>query len=98
MSKPPSVPLSVIAEADAAGWPEPGIHPEDYCHVCGHANMFWYVDRDVWLAATSAWAAETGKQGICCPRCFADMHEQQTGEWTIWKLVRVPEHTGKCKP
>lgn len=67
------------------GWPD--IHPEDYCHRCGNRNPLWYADRDDWLTATSAWAAETGREGICCPTCFAEMHQQATGRRTIWHIA-----------
>ena len=72
------------------GWLD--IHPEDFCHRCGTRNMLWYATRDDWDAATSAWATETGREGICCPQCFAELHKEQTGESTIWGLTRyVPE-------
>jgi hypothetical protein len=67
------------------GWPD--FHPEDYCHKCGAPNMLWFVDRDVWLTATAEWAKETGREGICCPRCFAEMHAEATGRRVTWKLV-----------
>ncbi|TFB96544.1 MULTISPECIES: hypothetical protein [unclassified Cryobacterium] len=72
-----------IVQQRIAGWPE--MHPEDFCHRCGTRNMLWAAaTREVWLAGTSKWAAETGREGICCPRCFADMHADQTGHSTTW--------------
>ncbi|MBC7594512.1 MAG: hypothetical protein H7288_11340 [Kineosporiaceae bacterium] len=72
-----------IVQQRIAGWPD--MHPEDFCHRCGTRNMLWAAaTREVWLAGTSKWAAETGREGICCPRCFADMHADQTGHSTIW--------------
>ena len=80
-----SVPVDLIIREREAGWPT--IHPEDYCHRCGARNMLWFADRDVWLAATAALASETGREGIFCPQCFADLHSEQTGKRAIWKLV-----------
>jgi len=68
-----------------AGWPD--MHPEDYCHLCGARNPSWCVDREDWVTATEAWAAQTGREGICCPGCFATMHETATGKTTTWELV-----------
>ena len=77
---------AVIDEQRSQGWPD--IHPEDYCHICGHANPVWYVDdREVWLAATESWAKETGREGICCPRCFQRMLDRETGERSILRVT-----------
>lgn len=73
-----------ITAQRAAGWPD--IHPEDYCHRCGTRNPLWFTDRDTWVTATAAWAAQTGREGICCPQCFAEMHQQATGHTTIWRV------------
>lgn len=73
----------IRAQRDS-GWPD--MHPEDYCHRCGAPNMSWFTDRETWLAATSAWAAETGREGICCPQCLALMHHEATGVVTFWHL------------
>ena len=73
-----------IAAQRLAGWPD--MHPEDYCHRCGVRNQIWYTDRAPWLAATSSWAAETGREGICCVNCLAAMHEEQTGGRVLWHL------------
>lgn len=51
-----------IERQRAVGWPE--IHPEDFCHRCGMENMLWAAEREEWLKATKAWAAETGREGI----------------------------------
>lgn len=75
-----------ITEQRCSGWPD--MHPEDYCHRCGAPNPSWYTDRDTWLAATSGWAAETGREGICCPACLIALHEQATGERVLWELVK----------
>ena len=82
-----SVPLYLIAREREAGWPT--IRPEDYCHRCGARNTSWYVSREEWLTATTSWAAETGREGICCPACFVEMYEQQTGEVTIWEMRKT---------
>lgn len=67
------------------GWPD--CHPEDFCHRCGAKNPSWWTDRETWLAATRSWAAETGREGICCPTCFAEMHEEETGSRVLWHLA-----------
>lgn len=74
-----------IERQRAVGWPE--IHPEDFCHRCGMENMLWAAEREEWLKATKAWAAETGREGICCPQCFADLHREATGASTVWILL-----------
>lgn len=71
----------------AAGWPD--IHPEDYCHRCGSRNPNWWTDAPTWATATAAWAAETGREGICCPDCLILMHEAATGRSAQWQLVCV---------
>lgn len=69
------------------GWPD--MHPEDYCHKCGARNPKWCAaSREDWLMATFAWAAETGREGICCVTCFAGMYEEQSGESPVWMLTR----------
>lgn len=83
-----AVPPAAITEARRNGWPT--FHPEDFCHRCGARNMLWYADRDDWLTATSAWAAATGREGICCPRCFSEMHREATGERIVWHLTPAP--------
>lgn len=80
-----SVTAEYIAGQREAGWPD--IHPEDYCHKCGTRNMLWVASREDWLAATSAWATETGREGICCPQCFAEMHEEQADGRVVWVLT-----------
>lgn len=102
-----SVPLDLIERERTAGWPT--IHPEDYCHRCGARNMVWFTSADLWKVATAAWAAETGREGICCPACFADLHEQATGNpriiWEVrpWSpptettaLAEAPELDSRC--
>lgn len=68
----------------ALGWPD--FHPEDYCHKCGAANPSWYAERDAWEVATKEWAKETGREGICCPGCFAEMHEEATGFVSVLRI------------
>lgn len=75
-----------IAEQRTLGWPD--IHPEDYCHLCGGRNLAWHVDRELWLVATAKWAAETGREGICCPSCFARMFADATGHDPIWTMTQ----------
>jgi len=79
-----SIPVDQIARERDAGWPT--IHPEDYCHRCGGRNMLWFADSGTWLVATEAWAADTGREGIFCPQCFADLYEEATGERCVWSL------------
>lgn len=67
------------------GWPD--MHPEDYCHRCGNQNPMWCTDRDTWLTATEAWATETGREGICCFDCLAQM---MPGKPPIWWIVPLP--------
>lgn len=69
------------------GWPD--MHPEDYCHRCGLPNQCWAVEsREDWLAATSAWASETGREGICCFQCFTVMYREEAGKDPIWAIRR----------
>ena len=80
----------LIEKQREQGWPL--IHPEDYCHRCGERNPLWCAaTREDWLAATSAWAAETGREGICCVTCFVDMYREQTGTSPVWMLSRHGE-------
>lgn len=76
-------PALILAQR-AAGWPD--FHPEDYCHRCGVRNPRWFTDRETWLDATSAWAAQTGREGICCPLCLAEMHAEANGREIIWRF------------
>ena len=75
------------------------MHPEDFCHLCGTESVSWTAERDDWLTATKAWAAETGREGICCPQCFIDMHEAATDKPLNWMLIthqRYMELTGQA--
>ena len=83
-----SVTPDEIKRQRAEGWPD--FHPEDYCHICAAPNPLWVTDRESWLTATADWSKETGREGICCPRCFIAMHTKATGEETIWTLVPGP--------
>jgi len=74
-----------IEQQRIMGWPD--MHPEDFCHRCGDRNpSCWYADRETWLIATSAWAEETGREGICCPTCLVEMYERATGKFTQWRF------------
>jgi hypothetical protein len=65
------------------GWPD--MHPEDYCHRCGARNdISWCASAEDWQTATAAWAAETGREGICCIPCFVEMHREATGRDETW--------------
>lgn len=76
-----------IAKQRAQGWPD--IHPEDFCHRCGAKNVAWSATREDWLVATREWSTVTGREGICCVTCFAQMYEQETGDTkAIWMLTR----------
>ncbi|MGK9222266.1 MULTISPECIES: hypothetical protein [unclassified Microbacterium] len=96
---PRSVTPEWIAEQRERGWPD--MHPEDYCHRCGARNIDWAAPADIWKTATAAWAAETGREGICCPACFAELYTEATGEaptWVLqpwrgsWDQHEAPEH------
>lgn len=80
------VDVAWIEEQRALGWPD--MHPEDWCHKCGGRNPKWCASAEDWKVATAAWAAETGREGICCPACFANMFEQATGESPVWILTQ----------
>lgn len=73
-----SVTPAEIVRQRSLKWPD--FHPEDFCHRCGKAFTNWSASRKDWLTATSKWAAETGREGICCIDCFAEMHEGATGQ------------------
>lgn len=81
------VDVAYIEAQRLAGWPD--IHPEDYCHKCGVAFEPWFTDRETWLAGTSAWAAQTGREGICCMPCFIEMFKENTGREPMWRLSEV---------
>ncbi len=74
----------ILAQREA-GWPD--IHPEDYCHKCGVRNPSWFVRREQWLCATEAWAEQTGREGICCVGCFAEMFTEATGEKVFCEVI-----------
>ena len=70
-----------IEQQRIAGWPD--MHPEDFCHRCGyHTPLSLYADNETWLIAISAWAKETGREGICCPTCLVEMYEHATSKFT----------------
>lgn len=84
--------LSVsIEEIDAQremGWPN--FHPEKYCHRCGGMNVSsWYVDSDRFNAALGH-PNDHEYNGIVCPGCFVQLHEEATGMHTTWKLIPDP--------
>ena len=74
------------------GWPD--FHPEDFCHRCGRRNPIWWTEQAVWLAATLERANQTGHEGIFCPSCFTDLHEQETGDRRSWHLVLDDDKPG----
>ena len=76
---------AAIESQRSLGWPD--FHPEDFCHRCGTRNPLWFTDRETWIAATAQWAADTGREGICCPKCFVEMHEAATGRQVMWSLT-----------
>ncbi len=79
-----SVTLAEIDAQRAEGWPD--FHPEDYCHRCGGRNVgSWFVDSDRFDAAFGS-PSEHPYQGIVCPGCFVEAHEQATGLRCTWKL------------
>lgn len=78
-----------IARQRELGWPD--FHPEDFCHRCGRRNPIWWTASEPWKTATAGRAKETGKEGIFCPSCFCDLHEQQTGRRQIWELALDPD-------
>jgi hypothetical protein len=81
----PSVTLDEIDDQRGRGWPD--FHPEDYCHRCGGRNIpSWFVDSDRFNAAFGS-SSEHPYQGIVCPGCFVEAHEQATGLRTTWRLV-----------
>jgi hypothetical protein len=81
---PRSVSPAEIARQRELGWPD--FYPEDYCHICGGDNPPWVTDRETWLIATKEWASRTGREGICCPSCFARMYFKATGVGVIWNV------------
>lgn len=83
--KPKSVPVEEIARQRERGWPD--FHPEDYCHRCGGRNVAsWFVDSDRFNAAMGA-PEDHQWNGIICPGCFVELHEQATGLMATWKLA-----------
>jgi len=84
--RPLTVDPAWIAHQRELGWPDLYVHPEDFCHLCGVRNPTWFVSRKDWFIATTKWAEETGREGICCPTCFQKMYEEATGTKTILKF------------
>lgn len=74
------------------GWPD--FHPEDFCHRCGAKNPSWYASADSWIEATSGWAKQTGREGICCPLCFLELYEETTGERGFLHVTPVRARRG----
>jgi hypothetical protein len=82
----PSVSPEYITRQRTLNWPD--IHPEDYCHRCGQRNPSWYAEAEDWRIATARWSSETGREGICCPTCFIEMHDEATPDvFVTWRLV-----------
>lgn len=69
------------------GWPD--MHPEDYCHQCGAANPLWFAGGSQWIRATETWAENTGRDLICCPKCFLDMYETAVGRKMIMQVTII---------
>lgn len=83
-----SVTLAEIDEQRDKGWPD--FHPEDFCHRCGGKNVrSWSVDSDRFNAALG-YPNEHPYDGIVCPGCFVELHEQATGLQTVWRLAPDP--------
>ena len=84
----PSVTLEEIDRQRELGWPD--FHPEDYCHRCGGRNVpSWYVDSDRFNMAFGP-PNEHPYNGIVCPGCFVDAHEEATGMRCTWELRPSP--------
>lgn len=84
-----SVAIDEINEQRSKGWPD--FHPEDFCHRCGGKNVWsWSVDSDRFNLALG----EEGDrlwQGIVCPGCFVELHEEATGLRACWRLEPDPQ-------
>jgi len=84
-----------IKEQRTLNWPD--MHPEDYCHRCGAKIPMWCTDRDTWVEATSEWATETGKEGICCFQCLADMLPGRPPTWWIVPVKWLAVHDAEVR-
>jgi hypothetical protein len=84
-----TVTYAQIAEQRAKGWPD--FHPEDYCHRCGHPNMCWFTQSDLWNAVVRDGGNEAWKTKgeILCPQCFAELAGRRFGTGA-WELVPSP--------
>jgi hypothetical protein len=87
----------IVAHIDTQremGWRD--FHPEDICHRCGGVNVSsWWVDSDRFNAAMGP-HGEHQWQGIVCPGCFVQLHEQATGLHCTWTLV--PDRQATFRP
>ncbi len=80
------VPDDIIAER-ANGWVN--FHPEDFCHRCGQRNVHaWHIDSAVWNSVVGG-PVDSEWEGIVCPQCFTELHEQVHGRTSIWELRHV---------
>jgi hypothetical protein len=83
--KPHSVTPDEIDAQRASGWTD--FHPEEYCHRCGGKNVWsWHVDSDRFNVAMGP-PAEHQWNGIICPGCFVELHEEATGLRCSWTLT-----------
>lgn len=85
MTKRLSIELWEIDQQRDLGWPD--FHPEEYCHRCGGINLTWYVDSDRFNTAMGGADNNMRWNGIICPGCFVQLHEEATGMYASWKLV-----------
>lgn len=54
-------------------------------------NSSWYADSDRFNIAMGS-PSEHQWNGIICPGCFVQLHEQATDLITTWTLVPAPNH------
>jgi hypothetical protein len=72
-----------LEEQRRKGWTE--FHPEDFCHLCFHANMgSWSIDSATWNEAN---VEQFCQSGIVCPMCFAAIYTAETGKQVGWQLA-----------
>jgi len=75
-------PSQIVAER-ANDWQR--FHPEDFCHLCGHRNICWWVDGELWERAKAK--LPDGMTSILCPSCFVELLQEATNhEGGCWEL------------
>lgn len=79
------VDLIEIATQRKLGWPD--FDPEDYCHRCGNRNCVWWTDSDRFNLALGSHGVDPEWQGILCPPCFIELHEEKTNLKASWRLI-----------